>query len=636
VPVGLQWVLESISYAKIFGMIDRSKLKHLVDEYGTIAVEQAVVSRFLKDHEFERSSIPSATSSSSPNEFIEMWLESISDARELANLLEVLIPEEDQKLNGAFFTPRYIVDFIVESLSPKESDRNLDPSCGCGAFLVGLVDYYQRKFGKSVRTIVQENIFGADILKYNIERTKLVLSAMALENGEFLDESDFNLFHCDSLRIDWEGTFDNIVGNPPYVKFQDLTDENREFLVRSWDTVKGGTFNLYFAFFELGFKLLNPTGQLGYITPNNYFTSLSGESLRGFFQQTKCVSRIVDFSHRKVFDAQTYTAITFLDKHANHQILYDRIKNHQSPETFLEHANGSPNSIGDMNIKKWRLLKKDEQQNIRTIETLGTPIGTLFDIAVGIATLKDDVFFVDDKEEEDGYYFKTTQSGRFRIEKSITKAVHKISEFTDQNQIPLNSRRIICPYEIKNRAAKLLTLADFEARFPACLDYFESEKDRLSSRDKGKMKYDPFFAWGRTQGLTKKGKKILTPTFSKFPRFLLVNDEDSFFTNGYGVFFKETPQSLFDDFSNPLSSEANIDVVQKILNSALMHYYVTKTSVAIDGGYPCYQKNFIERFTIPELSSNEISEIRAMTFKDEIDDFLCAKYGLSIRAILET
>ncbi len=616
-------------------MIDRSKLKQLVDGYGTIAVEQAVVSRFLKDHELEQSAIASATVRSRSNEFIEMWLDDIVDAREFANLLEILIPEKDQKLNGAFFTPRYIVDFIVESLSPKETDQNLDPSCGCGAFLAGLVDYYQRTFGKPIRQIVRENIFGADILEYNIERTKLVLSAMALENGEFLDESDFNLFHRDSLRTDWNATFDNIVGNPPYVKFQDLTDENREFLATGWETVKGGTFNLYFAFFELGFNLLKNSGRLGYITPNNYFTSLSGESLRGFFQQTKCVSRIVDFSHRKVFDAQTYTAITFLDKKPNDQILYDRIKKDQSPETFLATANGSPNAVNGLNIKKWRLLKQDEQQNIRTIESVGTPIGILFDIAVGIATLKDDVFFIDDRDENDDYYVKTTEKGRFRIEKSVTKEVHKISEFTDQGQIQRNSRRIICPYEIKNGTAKVLTYSDFEERFPACLDYLESERERLATRDKGKIEFDPFFAWGRTQGLTKKGKKILTPTFSKFPRFLVVEDEDSFFTNGYGVFFRETPQSLFDDFSNPLSNVANIDVVQKLLNSALMHYYVTKTSFAIEGGYPCYQKNFIERFTVPEFSDGEITELRAITSPREIDAFLCEKYGLSIKAIQE-
>ncbi|MGH9949322.1 MAG: HsdM family class I SAM-dependent methyltransferase, partial [Pyrinomonadaceae bacterium] len=289
-------------------MIDRVKLKQLVGNYGTNAVEGAVIRRFLQDHSFEETAIPTVSFHSHSTEFVEMWLDNISDARELANLLEVLIPEEDQKLNGAFFTPRYIVDFIVETLSPDANDRNLDPSCGCGAFLAGLVDFYQKKYGKSVRSIVRENIFGADILEYNIERTKLVLSAMALENGELLVEKDFNLFHRDSLRTEWKDTFDNIVGNPPYVKFQDLSDDNRDFLAKSWDTVKGGTFNLYFAFFELGFKLLRSSGKLAYITPNNYFTSLAGESLRGFFQQTKSVSRILDFSHRKVFDAQTYTA----------------------------------------------------------------------------------------------------------------------------------------------------------------------------------------------------------------------------------------------------------------------------------------------------------------------------------------
>ncbi|MGH9949980.1 MAG: DNA methyltransferase, partial [Pyrinomonadaceae bacterium] len=335
---------------------------------------------------------------------------------------------------------------------------------------------------------------------------------------------------------------------------------------------------------------------------------------------------ILDFSHRKFFDAQTYTAITFLDKKPNDAILYDRIKPDQSPESFLLNANGSTNSVKDLNVKKWRLLKQDEQQIIRTIESLGTPIGTLFDIAVGIATLKDDVYFIDGRQEIDGYYTKSTDNGTFRIEESVTRAVHKISEFTDQSQITGNTRRIICPYEIVKGTAKLIAFTDFERNFPACLEYLISERERLATRDKGKMVYDPFFAWGRTQGLTKQGKKILTPTFSKFPRFLLVNDEGSFFTNGYGIFFKNAPRSLFDDFSNPLSIEANMDVVQKILNSSLMHYYVTKTSFAIEGGYPCYQKNFIERFTIPLLSDDEIAEVRAMSSPTEIDRFLCEKY----------
>ena len=246
-----------------------------------------------------------------------------------------------------------------------------------------------------MKKVIKENIFGSDLLGYNIHRAKLILTIYALQNGEHLNDSDFNLFHQDSLKTNWAIKFDNIFGNPPYVKFQDLSGENRSYLAKHWSTIKGGTFNLYFAFFELGYKLLKPTGNLGYITPNNYFTSLAGEALRKYFHQQKCVSRIIDFNHKKVFDAQTYTAITFINKKQNEAIFYDRINEEQSTEQFLSNVNGSSNNLHHLNVKKWRLLKTDEQLNIKIIETIGKPIGKLFDICVGIATLKDEIFFID-------------------------------------------------------------------------------------------------------------------------------------------------------------------------------------------------------------------------------------------------
>ncbi|MEZ4908239.1 MAG: hypothetical protein R2771_11515 [Saprospiraceae bacterium] len=62
-----------------------------------------------------------------------------------------------------------------------------------------------------------------------------------------------------------------------------------------------------------------------------------------------------------------------------------------------------------MNVDKWRLLKTQEQENIRIIENIGTPIKQLFNIAVGIATLKDEVFFVDSANEINGYLTKETE-----------------------------------------------------------------------------------------------------------------------------------------------------------------------------------------------------------------------------------
>lgn len=616
-------------------MVKKVILNSLISNQDLTSLEKHLVCQYLNNNKLNFAKSPILTKyfkdfKQDTNLLLNVSVLEIETIKDLENHLELIIPTTDRKLNGAFFTPDYIIDFIINEVRPQPNDKNLDPSCGCGAFLIGLTDYYKNTFDKPIKSIVKENIFGSDILAYNIHRTKLLLTIYALQHNEILEESDFNLFNQDSLKAEWNLTFDTVVGNPPYVKFQDLSDENREYLVKNWTTVEGGTFNLYFAFFELGYKLLRPTGRLGFITPNNYFTSLAGEAMRRFFQQKKCVSRIIDFTHKKVFDAQTYTALTFLNKQENEAITFDRLKNGYTPQDFLPIANGSLNYLKDLNVKKWRLLKTDEQKNIKTIETIGTQISKLFDICVGIATLKDDVFFIDGTNEKNGYFLKTTDKGTFEIEKEITKPVYKISDFKTQEEAEQNTRRIICPYTIKDKTATPIPEMEFKKRFPKCHEYFLSEKETLLARDKGKVKFEPFFVWGRTQGLAKTGKKILNPTFSQTPRFLLINEEEAYFTNGYGTYFRETEiDTLFADTVNPISKIENIDVVQKILNSIVMHYYVSKTSVAIEGGYPCYQKNFIEKFTIPEFSESEIELLRSLKDTNEIDDFLIEKYQLN-------
>ena len=618
-------------------MINKNLLNELIKTQDLQNLEKEFVCTYLSNKKIDFSASPILSAyfedfTQNPLLHYKLCLLNINSIKDLENCLELLIPNDDRKFNGAFFTPGYIIDFIINEVRPGFADTNIDPSCGCGAFLVGLADYYRRAFDKPVRQIVRENIFGADILAYNIRRTKLVLAVYALQHGEVLQESDFNLYCQDSLKTNWSQEFTNVVGNPPYVKFQDLSNESRAHLAQKWATVEGGTFNLYFAFFELGYQLLQPNGKLGYITPNNYFTSLAGESLRKFFQQKKCVSRIIDFNDKKVFDAQTYTAITFLSKQTNEAITFDRIKENYTPENFLASANGSPNYLQDLNPKKWRLLKTEERDNIKTIETIGTPIGKLFDISVGIATLKDDVFFVDGKSERGDYLVKTSDKGIFEIEKAATKSVYKISDFKNQTAVKENSRRIIFPYTVRHGVATPIPEAQFKQQFPKCYAYLVSARDILLSRDKGKIAFEPFYVWGRTQGLTKFGKRLLTPTFSRNPRFLAIEETDSFFTNGYGIFCKNdhSENSLFANETNPINRAENMDIVQKILNSYIMQYYISRTSVSIEGGYPCYQKNFIENFTIPMFTADDINSVRRIQSEHEIDAFLIGKYQLKL------
>jgi adenine-specific DNA-methyltransferase len=614
-------------------------LNDLINFYKIDYVEQHLVYSFLQNNnlDFKKSLIISDFLNNfeiNPSIYLSVSSFKINDIKKLENYLELLIPKSDRKVNGAFFTPNFIIDFIISEVSPQSKDKCLDPSCGCGAFLIGLVEYFKKTFKKSVKSIIKENIFGADILNYNVTRSKIILSLYGLINDEIIEESDFNISTQDSLRAEWENEFNIIVGNPPYVKYQDLNDENRDYLIKNWKTIETGTFNLYFAFFELAYNLLTANGKLGYITPNNYFTSLAGLSLRQFFLQNKCLTRILDFRHKKVFDAQTYTAITFANKNNNESILFDNIHDTQNCKEFLLSANGSLNSIKNLNVKKWRLLKTKEQENIKIIETIGTPIKKLFNIAVGIATLKDKVFFVDSESEKNGYLTKTTENGTFLIEKKVTKPVYKISQFKSQKEVDYNTLRIITPYHTKSKTASPISEEEFEDKYPKCYEYLLTEKKALEGRDKGKHNYSPFYLWGRTQGITRFGKKILNPTFSKHPRFLYVPEDDAYYTNGYGIYFsKEQPNeaSLFDDLTHTMSKEKNILAVQKILNSIVMDYYITKTSVSIQGGFPCYQKNFIEKFTIPNFNSKELTALNNFTIKSEIDKFLVNKYQLNIQ-----
>jgi len=613
----------------------KKALKELIVQYSVEKVEKHLFSTFIDEQNLSLQScevlVEYFAGFNQEIEIIEKVKRlNIRTFKDLQNLLELLIPIETKKLNGAFFTPDFIVDFIINELEPKSSDETLDPSCGCGAFLIGLVDYYRNRFNKSIKSTIKENIFGADILEYNSIRTKVALSIYALMYGEVLENSDFNLITVDSLKYNWNKQFDNIIGNPPYIKFQDLDEITRSSLLYSYKSISNGTYNLYFAFIELGYLLLKENGKLGYITPNNYFTSLAGESLRKFIKSEKCIYKIIDFNHKKVFEAQTYTALTFINKNKNEHILYDRIKGN-NPILFLNELKFSVNSYKTLSSKKWRLVQTEDQHNIEIIETIGIPIGKLYDINVGVATLKDSLYSFRVNEQDEHFYIINTAHGDFKVEKEVTKPLIKISEMKKQSDVTNNFKRIIVPYRLTNVGATPILEHEFQLKYPECYKYFVSIKDELRKRDKGKIEYSPFYAWGRTQGLTRSGKKLITPTFSKTPRFLIVEDE-SYFTNGYGIFYKNRDEdvSLFPDDNEPITNESCIDVLQKILNSIVMEYYINKTSVAIEGGYPCYQKNFIEKFSIPYLNMEDIIEIRNKKTKKEIDVFLINKYGLDI------
>ena len=93
---------------------------------------------------------------------------------------------------------------------------------------------------------------------------------------------------------------------------------------------------------------------------------------------------------------------------------------------------------------------------------------------------------------------------------------------------------------------------------------------------------------------------------------MYAGSEDALFCNGYAVFENE---------------KYDLDILLKVLNSRLMDYYVSNTSYSIEGGYYCYQKKYVERFSLPWFSEEQLSFIRKAS-NDDLDDFLWDLYDL--------
>lgn len=543
------------------------------------------------------------------------------DIEVLTEFFEYLIEQGDKTENGIVFTPKYISDYIAEDLIEKISEwdeckRIIDPGCGCGIFLISAIEKIHSKFGVDIVEIIEKNIYGIDLMTANIQRCRYILRIYCLMNGICLPELNDNLVSSDSLSSDWsllfpsKGDFDYIIGNPPYVNTHDMNKSTIAFLKKSFTTTKSGVFNIFYAFVEHGLKQLTPNGYLEFIVPNNFLTIKSAEDLRGLLQKGKNVCSILDFADNMVFKpVRTYNCIIKLSKSPQDKLWYSVMdKTDDIPET-LHNIVFSELQEEALDKNGWILVDEKTSKNIACIESQKYPIKDY--IRTGIATLRDGVYLVD---SSNGEYFKLIDGVKYSIESEIVKPIYKIPDLRNCINVKDAMQYIIFPYVNGTNGYELIAENTFIGKYPNAYLYLQKMKPILDERDKGKGNAVAWYAYGRTQGLNKYGKKLMFPTFASHPKFIYIDDENALFCNGYAVFENERIPLL---------------ALAKILNSSIMDYYVSNTSYSIEGGYYCYQKKYIERFSIPELSLAELDLISAGS-QQEVDELLQSKYKLAI------
>ena len=115
------------------------------------------------------------------------------------------------------------------------------------------------------------------------------------------------------------------------------------------------------------------------------------------------------------------------------------------------------------------LLEKD-QKNIEIIENIGKKLSELFTINVSIATLRDDLYFLDGRDVKG--YFKLMKNKKYYIDSELVKSIYKISDFKDKNGVDNNERKIIFPYKVSNNKSNIIDEYTLKKDFPKTYKYF--------------------------------------------------------------------------------------------------------------------------------------------------------------------
>lgn len=186
---------------------------------------------------------------------------------------------------GQYFTPRPVIQAMVECLQPKPRESIADPSCGTGGFFLGAVDYLQHKYKLSQTDL--EFLKFQTFNGWEIEKStaRLCLMNLFLHGiGDLKQTPDIHI--TDSLKADVKNKVAIVLANPPFGKSSSdipTTDEKQAqkegyFLRKDFWITTG---NKQLAFLQHIVSMLEKNGRAGVVLPDNVlFEGGAGETIR--------------------------------------------------------------------------------------------------------------------------------------------------------------------------------------------------------------------------------------------------------------------------------------------------------------------------------------------------------------------
>lgn len=448
--------------------------------------------------------------------------------------MESILTIGNNKSKCQHFTPSKIVESMLDLAGYKENLIGvtvLENSFGSGNIIKAVVKrYIEDALSKGIAESKIANGLGRDI--YGIELDEKLyfecikeLNLMVASYG--ITKVKWQLFNDNALSHQYNQMFDLVIGNPPYISYKEIDEENRQFLKDNFTVCKLGKPDYCYAFVELGITLLSEKGKLVQLIPNNIYKNVFAEQLRSLLKPH--ISAVRDYPNQRLFGkALTSISVFLYDKSASSDKLdYENV------------TDGTKFSIPRATLAdKWLFAETTDAQSdyIR--------FGDVFNASVAIATLCNKAFVLNSKTAEE----KEIEADVLRVTVSPKTLRYE------------KEKKIIFPYFYQE--GKLKKYEDFERRFPNATKHLNGFRKDLDDRDSDKSAN--WYEYGRSQALAHlDGEKLLVSTIITNNVEIYQLDKTTIPYSGIYITVLDQAYTL-QDAMDILTSEAFMNYVRNI------------------------------------------------------------------------
>ncbi|MBR0491404.1 MAG: Eco57I restriction-modification methylase domain-containing protein [Clostridia bacterium] len=573
-----------------------------------------------------------------------------------------------------FMVSKSLESFTYEK-NPDEIKklRIADIACGSGIFLTEVLDYLinycqdwyekNKKYDsleetytntykltyKEKREILTNCLYGVDIDYQAVEVAKFSLLLKVLE-GEteetvinekpVLPSLDNNIINGNSLidlemlkdattdelisinpfsfnNINSGNKFDLIIGNPPYVKTEDMIkfqDKKEVQAYKSEYFVAYKQFDKYFLFIQRAVDLVKDTGVVCYIVPNKFINNVSGEKIRELISENNYLKLFIDFNYQQVFKDKTiYSSIIMLNKNKEENFEYCYINSYA--EWIINNKSNIYTKIDCNEIDKKPWILSMDIEKMKELKKLFNNSIQLSEIAIpfnGVQTSLNKIYVIKGKEiisEDEDYVIIKKNNKEYKIERSIVKRyfqpINNVEKNVNSFDPLVTDKYIIFPYDERGKLIDI-NLQQYKGIKEYLLDNYDlivpkQVSGKSTGRDVPNSNKSNWYQFGRVQAINEfnNQEKLIVGVMSKEPMFMYDNENlviQSGGTAGYcGIKMKQ-------------NSKYDLFFLQSYLSHPIMNDVMEKMGSDFEGGFYSRGTQVLEKLPIIDVDFDNTQE----------------------------